>query len=95
MHQLDRPRGFVHFVTNRHADASFDGPTANEKADLEADLAEWFCQAKRGRHAKVWMYRRPNEYWFLVRHGLASKRQEVVSASGADTLVFRPGVQVS
>lgn len=91
LHQLDRPRGFVHFVTERQPDASFDGPTAKGRADLEADLAEWFYEAKRGRHAKVWMYRRPNEYWFLVRHGLASKRQEVVSASGADTLIFRPG----
>ena len=91
MHQLDRPRGFVHFVAERQPEAGFDGPTDNEKADLEADLAEWFLQAKRGRHAKVWMYRRPGEYWFLVRHGLASKRQEVVSASGADTLIFRPG----
>ncbi len=91
MHELDRPRGFVHFVTEQQVDATFDGPTAKEKADLEADLAEWFFQAKRGRHAKVWMYRRANEYWFLVWHGLASKRQEVVSANGADTLIFRPG----
>ncbi len=91
MHQLDRPRGFVHFVTEREPDPDFDGPTDQQKADLEAELAEWFFQAKRGRHAKVWMYRRPGEYWFLVRHGLASKRQEVVSAGGADTLIFRPG----
>ena len=91
MRQLDRPRGFTHFVTDRRPDPAFDGPTEQEKADLEAELADWFFHAKRGRHAKVWMYRRPGEYWFLVRHGLASKRQEVVSASGADTLIFRPG----
>ncbi|HNQ90533.1 MAG TPA: hypothetical protein PKM73_18115 [Verrucomicrobiota bacterium] len=91
MHQLDRPRGFIHFVTDRKPDPSFDGPTAEAMTDLEAELADWFFHAKRGRHAKVWMYRRPGEYWFLVRHGLASKRQEVVSASGADTLIFRPG----
>ena len=91
MHQLDRPRGFTHFVTDRQPAAAFDGPTETEKAELEAELADWFFAAKRGRHAKVWMYRRPGEYWFLVRHGLASKRQEVVSATGADTLIFRPG----
>ncbi|MDD1748269.1 MAG: hypothetical protein LUO89_00165 [Methanothrix sp.] len=91
MHQFDRPRGFTHFVTDRQPDPGFDGPTAQAKADLVAELADWFFQAKRGRHAKVWMYRRPGEYWFLVRHGLASKRQEVVSATGADTLIFRPG----
>jgi hypothetical protein len=91
MHQLDRPRGFIHFVTDRQPDPGFDGPTAQAKADLEAELADWFFHVKRGRHAKVWMYRRPGEYWFLVRHGLASKRQEVVSATGADTLIFRPG----
>jgi hypothetical protein len=91
MHQLDRPRGFVHFVTDRQPDEGFDGPTDEQKAALEAELADWFHHAKRGRHAKVWTYRRPGEYWFLVRHGLASKRQEVVSATGTDTLIFRPG----
>ena len=91
MHQLDRPRGFTHFVTDLQPDPGFDGPTAQEKADLEAELADWFFHAKRGRHARVWMYRRPGEYWFLVRHGLTSKRQEVLSAMGADTLIFRPG----
>ena len=91
IHELDRPRGFVHFVTDRQPEGEFDGPTAQENADLEAQLADWFFHAKRGRHAKVWMYKRPGERWFLVRHGLASKRQEVVSGSGADTLFFRPG----
>jgi hypothetical protein len=91
MHQLERPRGFVHFVTDRVPDAGFDGPTQEEHAALEAELADWFYHAKRGRHAKVWMYRRPGEYWFLVRHGLTSKRQEVVSAEGSETLIFRPG----
>jgi hypothetical protein len=91
MYQLDRPRGFVHFVTDKVVGSDFDGPTPEETLNLETELADWFFHAKRGRHAKVWMYRRPGEYWFLVRHGLASKRQEVVSATGADTLIFRPG----
>lgn len=91
LHQLDRPRGFVHFVTDRDPLPGFDGPTDSQQAELEADLAEWFFKAKRGRHARVWTYRRPGEYWFLVQHGLASKRQEVVSATGTETLIFRPG----
>jgi hypothetical protein len=37
------------------------------------------------------MYRRPNEYWFLVRHGLSSRRQEVISPTGAETLILRFG----
>ncbi len=91
MHQLDRPRGFVHFVTDRSAVPAFVEPTAERQQALEAELADWFFNAKRGRHARVWMYRRPGEYWFLVRHGLASRRQEVVSAEGSETLLFRPG----
>lgn len=90
MHQLDRPRGFVHFVTDRLPVPAFEEPTAGQLADLEANLANWFYHAKRGRHAKVWMYRRPGEYWFLVRHGLPSRREEVMSGTGADTLLFRP-----
>ena len=63
MHQFDRPRGFTHFVADRQPDPGFEGPTARETQDREAELANWFFQAKRGRHAKVWMYRRPGEYW--------------------------------
>lgn len=91
MHQLDRPRGFVHYVTDQSPVPAFTEPTAQQTQDLEAALGEWFYNTKRGRHAKVWMYKRPGEYWFLVRHGLASKRQEIVSAEGSDTLIFRPG----
>lgn len=91
IHQLDRPRGFVHFVTVRSPIPAIDEPTPAQTKDLEAELADWFYQAKRGRHARVWMYRRPGEYWFLVRHGLTSKRQEVLSATGSETLLFRPG----
>jgi hypothetical protein len=91
MHQLDKPRGFVHFVTDRSPLPAFVEPTEEQRRDLEAELAEWFFNAKRGRHARVWMYPRPGEYWFLVRHGLASRRQEVVSTTGSETLLFRPG----
>lgn len=91
MHQLDRPRGFVHFVTGHSPVPTFVEPTPEQTQNLEAELAEWFYNAKRGRHARVWMYKRPGEYWFLVRHGLASRRQEVVSATGSETLLFRPG----
>lgn len=91
MHQLDRPRGFVHFVTGRRPVPAIEEPSEAQTRDLEAELAEWFYKAKRGRQARVWLYKRPGEYWFLVRHGLASRRQEVVSATGSDTLIFRPG----
>lgn len=91
MHQLDRPRGFVHFVTDRSPVPAFVEPTDAQKQDLETELAEWFFTAKRGRHARMWMYKRPGEYWFLVRHGLTSRRQEIVSATGSDMLLFRPG----
>lgn len=91
MHQLDRPRGFVHFVTGRTTVPTIEEPTEEQRRSLEVELAEWFYRAKRGRHARVWLYKRPGEYWFLVRHGLASRRQEIVSATGTDTLIFRPG----
>lgn len=91
LHQLDRPRAFVHFVTDREPVPTFHYPADNQIAELEAELAEWYFKHKRGRSARVWVYRRPNEFWFLVRHGLASRRQEILSANGSDTLIFRPG----
>lgn len=91
LHQLDRPRAFVHFVTERDPAPALREPADNQIAELEADLAEWYFKHKRGRSVRVWVYRRPNEFWFLVRHGLASRRQEILSESGSDTLIFRPG----
>jgi hypothetical protein len=91
LHQLDRPRGFVHFVTDRDPVPAFQVPEATVLRAMEADLGEAFFKAKRGRNVRVWMYRRPGEFWFLLRHGLSSRRQEVVSEDGADTLIFRPG----
>ena len=61
MHQLDRPRGFVHFVTGHSPVPAFVEPTPEQTQNLEAELAEWFFNAKRGRHARVWMYQRPGE----------------------------------
>lgn len=91
MHQLDRPRSFVHFTTDRHPVPAFHEPSDVKLTELEATLGEWNFAAKRGRQVRVWMYRRPDEYWFLVRHGLSSRRQEVISPTGSETLILRPG----
>jgi hypothetical protein len=91
MHQLDRPRSFTHFVTDRNPIPPFREPTDNQITALEAELAEWFRKHKRGRYARVWNYPRPDAVWFLVRHGLPNKRQEVLSEAGSGTLHFRPG----
>ena len=39
LHQLDRPRGFVHFVTDRDPIPAFREPTDVQTAELEAALA--------------------------------------------------------
>ncbi len=91
LHQLDRPRSFVHFTTDRRRVPTFREPTDGALAGLEAEIAEWNFKAKRGRSARVWMYRRAHERWFLVRHGLASRRQEVITASGSESVIQRPG----
>jgi hypothetical protein len=91
VHQLDRPRSFVHFTTDRHPVPAFSEPSDVTMTALETALAEWNFKAKRGRTARVWMYRRPGEYWFLVKHGLSSRRQEVTCANGWETVIQRPG----
>ena len=90
-HQLDRPRSFVHFTTDRQPVPEFREPSDVAITALEAELAEWNFKAKRGRNARVWMYRRPGEFWFLVKHGLSSRRQEVTCANGWETVIQRPG----
>lgn len=90
-HQLDRPRSFMHFTTDRQPVPEFREPSDVAITALEAELAEWNFKAKRGRNARVWMYRRPGEFWFLVKHGLSSRRQEVTCANGWETVIQRPG----
>jgi len=91
LHQLDRPRAFVHFTTDRNPVPAFSEPSDVTLTGLETELAEWNLKAKRGRNARVWVYRRPGEYWFLMKHGLSSRRLEVTSATGWETVIQRPG----
>ena len=91
LHQLDRPRSFILFGCGLDGVPAFREPSDVQLAELEQELGEWFFQQKRGRSVRVWVYHRENEVWFLVRHGLANKRQEILSDKGPDTLMFRPG----
>ena len=91
IHQLDRPRSFTYFSSNLKKVPAFREPTDNQMAALEAELAGWFRKHKRGCYARVWIYHRPGTVWFLLRHGLANKRQEVLSDAGSSTVHFRPG----
>ena len=86
---LDRQRRFTYFH-DEPFDHLWSGPTGDEIATLEAELADWFLRAKRGRGCRVFYFFRQDEHWFLVWHGQAYRREGSVVDGEPGTVVYRP-----
>ncbi|HTD68487.1 MAG TPA: hypothetical protein VK846_18350, partial [Candidatus Limnocylindria bacterium] len=66
-------------------------PTAEKLRVLEARLNEWFIAHRRGGNCRVFLYPKRDEWWFLVRHGLPRKRENVIKDDGESaTVLIRP-----
>jgi hypothetical protein len=65
-------------------------PTDAQVLALEAELSRWFVGHKKGDFARVFVYRRPDEIWFVIRHGGTFWRESVLKDGKTDTIVFRP-----
>lgn len=66
---LLRPRSLEYFQTTRTRLPDFLLPSAATRRELEAGLDAWFRDHKRGTGARVFVYPREHEIWFMVRHG--------------------------
>ena len=87
---LYRSRSFAYFLTT---------DTIRECRDLDAfglrqmesDLDDWFEKKRRGRTTKVFVYRKPDFIWFLVRHGEPFTREPSLKPGNEEgSEYFRP-----
>jgi hypothetical protein len=88
--EMERPRAFTYFSASVPHPVEFPGPSAEQVALLEARLNSFYQAWRRGRGARVVAYREGEEWWFLVRHGAACRREEVLEEGQPSALFFRP-----
>ena len=88
---LVRPRSFEGFLGKaRTLPTSFKDPSEAVLLELEASMDDWFSRKKRGRHSKVFIFRKEGLVWFLVRHGEPMQRQGSIEDGESASVFYRP-----
>ncbi len=57
---------------------------------LERSLGNWFGEKKKSDVVRVLMYAKPDEVWFLVRHGDTYRREGAVKDGQSSSVFYRP-----
>lgn len=89
---VTRRRAFEYFQSRPGVSTEFEFPDAETLTTLEKHLNTGFARLKRGRGAKVFVFERPEEVWFLVRHGRTYKREGAITEHGSEIVYYRPEV---
>lgn len=87
---LLRRRSFEYFQTDRVDVPEFRLPSPAARRALEHALDEWFVEHKRGTGARVFVYPREHEVWFLVRHGNPYRREGSLDNGEPGSVAYRP-----
>lgn len=87
---LFKPKSFEYFKTDRAEIPQFVPPTTATRRVMEQSLDDWFDKKKRGRGARLFVYPREDEVWFLVRHGEPFKREESLHGADVESVCYRP-----
>ncbi len=87
---LSKPRSFTYAITTG-AIREFIDPDQQALELLEDELNKWFIRKKRGKSAKVFVYRERDFIWFAVRHGEPFMRQPSLNENNEEgSEYFRP-----
>ena len=87
---LHRPRSFAYFVTTGEIRDCQELDESGLRR-LESDLDNWFEKKRRGRTTKVFVYRKPDFTWFLIRHGEPFTREPSLNSNNEEgSEYFRP-----
>lgn len=87
---LLRPRSFEYFRTDRTDMPEFRLPSGAARRALERALDDWFVEHKRGTGARVFVYPREHEVWFLMRHGDPYRREGSLDNGEPGSVAYRP-----
>lgn len=83
-------QSYVYFLSKTEPNGDFTAPRAEAVADLEQDLGAWFLKKKKGDQVRVFVYPKPDEVWFLVRHGEGFRREGAQKAGQSTCVFYRP-----
>ena len=87
---LFRPRSFEYFKCTNCSIPEFEAPSGETIRSLETDLDEWFSRKRRGKASRVFVYKKPDFVWFLVRHGDPFTRESIIQDGESSSLFYRP-----
>lgn len=87
---LRNPRSFAYYQTDADPIPAFREPDERVIKALESELDDWFEMKKRGRGARVFVYHKDGEAWFLVRHGDPFKREGSIESGESSSVFYRP-----
>jgi len=85
-----RRRSFEYYRTEASPIPAFSPPSPEALKALEKDVDDWFEKKKRGRGARVFVYPKGGETWFLVRHGEPYKREGSIEKGEPSSIFYRP-----
>jgi hypothetical protein len=87
---LSKPRSFTYAITTGEIRDFIDLDRSGLEL-LHWDLNEWFAKKKRGKSAKVFVYKEKDFIWFTVRHGEPFTRQPSLKNNNEEgSEYFRP-----
>ena len=87
---LFHPRSFEYFRTSHSPIPPFRVPDAVAIQALENALDDWFAMKRRGRCSRVFVFVKPDNVWFLVRHGEPFTRESAIQEGKSTCVFFRP-----
>lgn len=86
-----RQKRFMYQAGKSAQPTPFPEVSANQRAQIETMLDDWFEEHGRGRGSSVMIFRRENHVWIMVRHGLPHQRIGTHGEDGSSgTQMFRP-----
>ncbi len=88
--ELTRPRSFQYFANGSDTPPAFAEPTPPQLAIFERRLEAFYVASRRGPGVRVFPYRQLDEWWFLVRHGAACRREPALESGQPTAVFFRP-----
>ena len=83
-------QSFVYFLSKTEPNGDFTAPSGKTITDLEQDLGAWFFKKKKGDQVRVFVYPKPDEVWFLVRHGEGFRREGAQKGGQSTCVFYRP-----
>jgi hypothetical protein len=87
---MSKAKKFDSFLSLDSTLPPFSMPSPSTITNLENDLNGWFETKKRGRGTKVFVFKREDLVWFLVRHGEPYKREGTLKNGESASIFYRP-----